>query len=125
MVLAGFANARQPALCETVSATLRVLRDTVPGAVPGIAFLSGGQDDRAATQLLDALNVACPDAPWALTFSYGRAIQRPALEHWRGNPDAVPEAQRILLQRAYQNALAARGAYDPANEDRFLNGVAS
>src|ERR1700730_5778168 len=125
MVLAGFANARQPALGETVAGTLRVLRDTVPAAVPGIAFLSGGQDDRAATQLLGALNVASPDAPWALTFSYGRAIQRPALEHWRGNPESVSEAQRMLLHRAYQNALAARGAYDPANEGRLLIGVAS
>jgi fructose-bisphosphate aldolase, class I len=125
MVLAGFANARQPALGETVAATLGVLRETVPAAVPGIAFLSGGQDDRAATQLLGALNVASPDAPWALTFSYGRAIQRPALEHWRGNPHAVGEAQRILLQRAYQNALAARGAYDPGNEERLLVGAAS
>jgi fructose-bisphosphate aldolase class I len=125
MVLAGFANARQPALAETVAATLRVLRDTVPAAVPGIAFLSGGHDDRAATQLLGALNVASPDAPWALTFSYGRAIQRPALEHWRGNPESVSEAQRMLLHRAYQNALAARGAYDPANEGRLLIGVAS
>ncbi|MDB5092612.1 MAG: fructose-bisphosphate aldolase [Candidatus Eremiobacteraeota bacterium] len=125
MVLAGFANAQQPALGETVAATLAVLRGTVPMAVPGIAFLSGGQDDRAATQLLGALNVASPDAPWALTFSYGRAIQRPALEHWRGNPERVREAQRILLQRAYQNALAARGAYDPANEERLLVGAAS
>jgi fructose-bisphosphate aldolase class I len=125
MVLAGFSNTRQPAQSETVAATLRVLRDAVPDDVPGIAFLSGGQDDRAATHLLGALNVASPDAPWALTFSYGRAIQRPALEHWRGNPECVREAQRILLQRAYQNALAARGAYDPLNEDRLLVGLAS
>jgi fructose-bisphosphate aldolase class I len=125
MVLAGFAGDPQPTLGETVAATLQVLRDTVPAAVPGIAFLSGGQDDRAATQRLSALNVASPDAPWSLTFSYGRAIQRPALERWRGNPELVRDAQRILLQRASANALAARGAYDPANEDRLLAGVAS
>jgi fructose-bisphosphate aldolase class I len=125
MVLAGFSNTSQPPQSETVAATLRVLHKAVPDAVPGIAFLSGGQDDRAATQLLGALNVASADAPWALTFSYGRAIQRPALEHWRGNPDSVREAQRILLQRAYQNALAARGAYDPMKEDRLLVGLAS
>ncbi len=125
MVLAGFSNSRQPALSETVAATLLVLRDAVPATVPGIAFLSGGQDDRAATQRLGALNAASHGAPWALTFSYGRAIQRPALEHWGGRREFVPKAQSILLQRAYQNALAARGAYDPANEDRLLIGLAS
>lgn len=120
MVLAGFSNPRQPALSETVTATLRVLRDSVPASVPGIAFLSGGQDDRAATQRLGALNTEPLGRPWALTFSYGRAIQRPALEHWRGRPELVAEAQSILLQRALYNALAVRGAYDPTAEDRPL-----
>lgn len=99
-----------------MSATLRVLGATVPPAVPGIAFLSGGMDDRAATERLCALNRATGRHPWSLTFSFGRALQQAALAHWRGRPDHVAEAQRTLVHRAFCNAAAARGEYGPEQE---------
>ncbi|BDE08103.1 fructose-bisphosphate aldolase [Vulcanimicrobium alpinum] len=116
MVLPG-SSARPISLDEIVAANLRVLRDTVPAAVPGIAFLSGGQDDRAATERLNAFNALGGEPrPWVLTFSFGRAIQQPALERWRGRPENVAAAQEILVRRALCNARAAEGRYDASFE---------
>jgi fructose-bisphosphate aldolase class I len=120
MVLPGTASGQTVATAEVVSATLRVLGAAVPVAVAGVAFLSGGQDERAASERLCALNRACPSRrPWALTFSYGRALQAGALEHWAGSEERVPEARRILVHRAYCNGLAACGAYKAESEDRL------
>jgi fructose-bisphosphate aldolase, class I len=116
MVIAGTDAPEQPGIGAVAWATVACLRRTVPAAVAGIAFLSGGQDERRATEHLDAMNRLPISKPWPLTFSYGRALQRPALEHWRGAAERVREAQRLLVHRARCNAAAARGAYEPATE---------
>jgi len=82
----------------------------VPAAVPGIAFLSGGQGDELATAHLDAMN-RIGGAPWALSFSYGRALQQPALNAWKGSAANFANAQRALYHRARMNALATLGQY--------------
>jgi fructose-bisphosphate aldolase class I len=110
MVLPGKAlpKASPAAVAE---ATLRVLRRTVPAAVPSINFLSGGQGPEEATANLNALNQAAGPSPWQLSISYGRALQQPALRAWGGKPENVPAAQQALLKRARLNSLAMRGAY--------------
>ncbi|MBT4485923.1 MAG: fructose-bisphosphate aldolase class I, partial [Rhodospirillaceae bacterium] len=82
----------------------------VPGAVPGIAFLSGGQSEVEATAHLNAMN-SLGEMPWQLSFSYGRALQASALQAWRGSADNVPAAQAALAHRARMNGLARRGEY--------------
>src|SRR5690606_11958820 len=99
-------NARKAGVDEVAEKTLRVLKRTVPAAVPGIAFLSGGQSDEEATAHLSAMNAAGP-LPWNLTFSYGRALQASALSAWGGNPANVAAAQRAFAHRARMNGLAA------------------
>ena len=115
MVLPGLSAAEQPTAPEVAQATLGVLRRVVPAAVPGIAFLSGGQSGELASARLNALNspVASPHAaaPWTLTFSYARAIQRPALQIWAGEDANRVAAQRALLHRALCNRAARRGQY--------------
>lgn len=101
---------------EVAEATLKVLRRTVPAAVPSINFLSGGQDPEEATINLNALNRQAPDAPWKLTISYGRALQQPALHAWAGKVENVPAAQQALLKRARLNHLAMLGEYQAAME---------
>jgi fructose-bisphosphate aldolase class I len=102
---------------QVAEATLRVLGRSVPAAVPGIVFLSGGQSAREASERLHAINrCAGGRAPWALSFSFGRALQQPALEIWRGEESAVGAAQRALLHRARCNRAARRGHYDRAVE---------
>ena len=96
-------------------ATLRVLRRTVPAAVAGIAFLSGGQSDEEATAHLSLMNAAGP-LPWRLTFSYGRALQAAAIQAWGGKPANVAAGQRAFLHRARMNALAATGTWSEAQE---------
>ncbi|WP_433297918.1 class I fructose-bisphosphate aldolase [Pseudonocardia sp. CA-142604] len=118
MVLPGTDHPDQRDVAAVVTATLRCLRRHVPAAVPGIAFLSGGQGDEAATVHLDALNRADPQ-PWRLTFSYGRALLSPALSAWAGREDEAPAAQRILAHRARCNGAAAMGRYSPELEDRL------
>ena len=118
MVLPGTDHPDQRDVAEVVAATLRCLRRNVPAAVPGIAFLSGGQGDEAATVHLDALNRA-DTQPWRLTFSYGRALLSPALSAWAGREDEAPAAQRILAHRARCNGAAAMGRYSPELEDRL------
>ena len=90
--------------------TLAVLKAEVPATVPGIAFLSGGQSDEAATEHLSAMNRMGP-LPWALTFSYGRALQNAAMLLWGGDPQNVPAAQAAFAHRAKMNSLAALGQW--------------
>ena len=113
MVLAGSASAETNSVDEVADATVGRLLRAVPAAVPGIAFLSGGQSARLASARLNAMNVRFRSRlPWALAFSFARAIQQPALEIWRGLPANVPAAQQALFHRADCNRAARRGAYD-------------
>ncbi len=115
MVTPGKAYAKQ-ADAEIVAAqTVRILRRTVPAALPSINFLSGGQTPAEATANLNAMNCLAPQ-PWELSFSYGRALQQPALQAWRGEPDNLPAAQAALYRRAELNGAARRGAYLAAME---------
>jgi len=93
-------------------ATVTALRRTVPCAVPGITFLSGGQSEIQATANLNAINQVALVKPWALTFSYGRALQASVLKAWKGQKENVVEAQKVLLRRARLNSLACRGKYE-------------
>lgn len=110
MVLAGHKAKEQPSVEEVARRTVETLRRHVPAAVPGIAFLSGGQSDEEATAHLSAMN-QIKDLPWRLTFSYGRALQNAALVLWKGRPENVPAAQAAFTHRARMNALAARGEW--------------
>ncbi len=104
-------NSGQKASVEDVAArTVKVLKNCVPGAVPGIAFLSGGQSDEDATAHLDAMN-KIGNLPWALTFSYGRALQHAPQTTWAGKSENVAAAQRAFSHRAKMNGLAARGQW--------------
>lgn len=114
MVVAGKHCAKQAAPEEVAERTLRVLRATVPPAVPGIAFLSGGQSDELATHHLSLMNAK--PLPWALTFSYGRALQAAALKAWGGKSENVAAGQRAFTHRARMNGMAALGTYSPASE---------
>lgn len=115
MVIAGKKCARQASVAEVAEATVRCLRRYVPSAVPGIAFLSGGQSDDVATAHLGAMNQAGP-LPWHLTFSYGRALQAPALQAWGGKSAQVAAGQKALALRARLNGLATKGEYRPEME---------
>lgn len=118
MVLPGLICPTQSSVDKVADATVNCMLQTVPAAVPGIAFLSGGQSDELASARLNAMNVRFKSrAPWALTFSFARAIQQPALEIWRGNEANVKAAQRALLHRAKCNRAARRGQYTSAMED--------
>ena len=97
---------------EVAERTVRVLGHCVPAAVAGIAFLSGGQGDEQATENLSAMNRMFPGLPWPLTFSYGRALQQPALKAWKGAAANVAQAQALLAHRARMNGLAAMGQYN-------------
>lgn len=113
MVISGKGCDVQAGVEEVAEATLRTLMACVPAAVPGVAFLSGGQSARTATVHLDAINrLAAGKAPWALTYSYGRALQDPALQEWKGEAGNVGAAQQALALRAKCNGAAATGAYD-------------
>ena len=117
MVAAGSASAETNSVGEVADATVGRLLRAVPAAVPGIAFLSGGQSATLATARLNAMNVRFRSRlPWALAFSFARAIQQPALEIWRGLPANVPAAQQALFHRADSNRAARSGRYD-ANTD--------
>ncbi len=103
---------------EVAGATLKVLRRTVPAAVPGINFLSGGQSPEEATANLNAINRLRSNAPWQLSTSYGRALQQPVLHAWGGKRENISAAQQALLKRARLNSLARRGQYEPALEQK-------
>ena len=111
MVIAGQKAAKQASADEVAEKTVKVLKATVPSAVPGIAFLSGGQSDEAATQHLSLMN-AIGDLPWSLTFSYGRALQAAAIKAWGGKPENVAAGQRAFAHRARMNGLAALGKWE-------------
>lgn len=111
MVIAGL-KAKQPSSIEQVAqATVRTLKRSVPAAVPGIAFLSGGQTPEQATAHLDAINRMGPH-PWQITFSYARALQNPAMDAWRGHSEAVAKAAQAFSFRAKMNHLARLGEYN-------------
>jgi fructose-bisphosphate aldolase class I len=117
MVLPGLDCPVQDGIAEVAEATATCLRRTVPAAVPGVVFLSGGQPPELASARLNALNLVFPDGPpWALSFSFGRAIQQPALERWRGDETQVRPAQRIIAHRARCNRSARRSEYVAAME---------
>ena len=118
MVVSGASSPQQASVDQVAQATLRVLRRHVPPAVPGIAFLSGGQNDVLATRHLNAINQADGPKPWTLTFSYGRALQDAALATWGGKIENVPAAEQQLYHRVRCNSLAARGAYVEAEEEK-------
>lgn len=118
MVLPGHDSAEDPTPEEVAEATLSVLRRSVPAAVPGVAFLSGGQSAEDATVRLDAINRTSGPAPWRLTFSYARALQGPALQTWGGDTDNVENAQERLVHRTRLNGAASIGSYEPAMEER-------
>ena len=115
MVIAGQKSAKQASAAEVAEKTIKCLRATVPSSVPGIAFLSGGQSDEAATEHLSLMNAA-GGLPWALTFSYGRALQAAALTAWGGKPENVAAGQRAFTHRAKMNSLAALGKWSSALE---------
>jgi fructose-bisphosphate aldolase class I len=116
MVIAGEECPRQASVQEVAIATLRCLRRHVPTAVPGIVFLSGGQNDRVATAHLDAINRLPELKPWNISFSYGRALQDAALEAWRGQEENVKAAQQALYHRARCNGAASLGTYSDEME---------
>jgi fructose-bisphosphate aldolase class I len=111
MVIAGKACSEPSGVADVANATLRCLSRNVPAAVPGIVFLSGGQDERHATAHLDAINRLKGAKPWVISFSYGRALQDPALLAWRGKSENASAAARALAKRARLNAAACHGAY--------------
>ncbi len=115
MVIAGKECATQAAPQEVAERTVEVLRKCVPTEVPGIAFLSGGQSDVEATHHLSLIN-QIGDLPWALTYSYGRALQAAALQAWGGKPENVAAAQAAFAHRAQMNSLAALGAWSEERE---------
>ncbi len=96
---------------QIAEATLKVLKRSVPAAVPSINFLSGGQGPEEATENLNAINQLRGNAPWQLSISYGRALQQPALHAWQGKPENYKAAQQALLKRARLNSLARQGEY--------------
>lgn len=111
MVLSGKECATQAGPEEVAQATIRTFRRTVPAAVPGILFLSGGQSDEQATANLQAINAMSDRHPWVLSFSYGRALQAPALRAWGGKSENVPAAQAAYLKRARLNSAAVLARY--------------
>ena len=110
MVVAGKMSPKRATVEEAAEKTLKVLKACVPAAVPGIAFLSGGQSDEDATAHLDAMNKN-GGLPWRLTFSYGRALQAAPQKAWAGKSENVAAAQRAFTHRAMMNSLAARGQW--------------
>jgi fructose-bisphosphate aldolase, class I len=115
MVISGKHCANQASVAEVAAATVRCLKRHVPAAVPGIAFLSGGQSSELATAHLSAMN-ALGNLPWHLTFSYGRALQDGAIKGWKGEAANVARAQAWLLHRAEMNSKACTGAYQAEME---------
>ena len=107
-------------MVEVADATVNCLLRVAPAAIPGVAFLSGGQSAELASARLNEINARFKRAgkppPWSLAFSFARAIQQPALETWRGDEANVPAAQQAVLKRVKLNCAARRGEYEPAME---------
>jgi fructose-bisphosphate aldolase class I len=124
MVLPGSTCVTQQNVKEVADATVECLLRAVPAAVPGVAFLSGGQSGELASARLNAMNVRFKEQlPWALAFSYGRAIQEPALQIWHGDPSNVAAAQEALYHRAKCDRAARRGQYDAMLERDHCTGA--
>ena len=113
MVRKGSESKQAQSPADIGKATVRVLQHTVPVALPGVMFLSGGMSEELATEALNACNTACPKAkrPWHLSFSYGRALQQSVLKAWKGDDKNIKAAQNQLLLRAKANSLACQGKY--------------
>ena len=120
MVISGKGCAQQAGVQQVADATIQCLKRTVPAAVPGIVFLSGGQSDELATAHLNAMNAQAAARPWPLSFSYGRALQAPALKAWKGQAGNVPAAQKALSHRAKLNSAACFGRYKAEMEKDAL-----
>ena len=112
MVVSGYDASEQADIDTVAEMTIKCLKNTCPGSVPGVVFLSGGMSDEDATARLNAMNQRGPH-PWELSFSYGRALQAPALKAWGGDPNKVEEAQRAFYRRAKFNGAARSGSYAP------------
>ena len=110
MVVSGTEAPIQASVSEVAELTLKVLKENVPSDLAGIAFLSGGQSDLLATEHLDAMN-KLGKLPWPLSFSYGRALQQPALKAWMGQSDNKEAAQKAFSHRALMNKLASKGEW--------------
>ena len=110
MAISGKKSDKRADVEEVAEKTVKMLKECVPGAVPGIAFLSGGQSDEEATAHLDAMN-KIGNLPWRLTFSYGRALQHAPQTTWRGKSENVAAAQRAFSHRAKMNSLATLGQW--------------
>jgi len=117
MVISGMKCATQASVEDVADKTVMILKRCVPSSVPGIAFLSGGQSDEMATAHLSAMN-ARHTLPWALTFSYGRALQAAPQKAWSGKSENVAAAQRAFAHRARMNALATTGKWTPSDEKK-------
>lgn len=117
MIVPGKKSAKKASVEEVAEKTVRVLKSCVPSAVPGIAFLSGGQSDEEATAHLDAM-VKLGGLPWGLTYSYGRALQAAPQKAWSGKAENVPAAQAAFTHRARMNSLAALGQWSVAEEKK-------
>jgi fructose-bisphosphate aldolase, class I len=117
MVMSGYDASGRAGIQEVAEQTIRCFKRHVPSAVPGIVFLSGGQTDEDATAHLNAMNAMGPH-PWELSFSYGRALQAPALKAWRGAAENVQAGQAAYLHRAKMNGLARSGSYSPDMEEK-------
>ncbi|TPQ33212.1 fructose-bisphosphate aldolase class I [Bradyrhizobium guangdongense] len=117
MAVSGKKCAKQASVAEVAEKTVRLLKACVPAAVPGIAFLSGGQSDEEATAHLDAMN-RLGRLPWGLTFSYGRALQAAPQKAWSGKAENVAAGQRAFSHRARMNGLASQGKWDPSQEKK-------
>lgn len=111
MVVPGKKCPQQAGVEQVAAATVKCLRRTVPAAIPGIVFLSGGQSAELATAHLNAMTAAFPQLPWPLSFSYGRALQDPCLKAWAGKAENVDAARKALLHRERCNSLATQGKY--------------
>jgi fructose-bisphosphate aldolase class I len=112
MVISGTECPNRAGVQEVAEATVRCLKAHVPEALPGIAFLSGGQSAEEATAHLSAMN-SLGTQPWQLTFSYGRALQAPALSAWQGQSSKYKAGQDAFFKRARLNGLARHGGYSP------------
>jgi len=117
MVVPGKKCGKRASAEEVAEKTVRVLKACVPAAVPGIAFLSGGQSDEEATAHLDAMN-RIGGLPWKLTFSYGRALQAAPQKAWSGKAENVAAGQRAFTHRARMNALASKGEWETGLEKK-------
>ena len=110
MAIAGKKSAKKASVTEVAEKTVKLLKTCVPSAVPGVAFLSGGQSDEEATAHLDAMN-RIGGLPWPLTFSYGRALQAAPQKAWSGKAENVATAQKAFDHRAQMNSLASKGEW--------------